>query len=318
MVQTSHFLREQKSGGGPGQQHYKMRRIIPTAFIRFQTTLDDLESEVRQAQAVLRRDLALLQADRVKQEEAEAAERERLAAATSLKPDAGTKVSGSREPETFGLKREASPGPFTSLARANDGPNATAASDEQDKGSKTPQGHMSAEPSAEPAAVKSEPHEHENDTVMDFDDIFNDVEDKGGSKTEQQDDVKTENAPPGDTAFHLDEQQDHPGHPLLPGLEDFAKDVTDHTADNSGGDFDMDFTMPDLPDLPTSQPKDSGDIPASTTETSAEQQGQGSGGNEEMMQTMNTADLDDLFNMDDYGNPENSEFNDAFFGFGEN
>jgi len=311
MIQTAHFLREQQAGGGSGRQQLNMRKIIPPALNRFQTTLDDLESEVRQAQAVLRRDLALLQADRVKREQAEAAERERLAAATAVKPDAGSvaaKVSTSREPES--LKREPSPGPSEITAPAPNGPGTTAATTavagEQNKDSTTPK----EQSPAEAAAVKTE-----NDNDIDFDDIFNDAGDEGESKTEAQNDVKMENAPSGDTTFHPDDQQ---GPSLLRGLEDFAKDVNDHAADNAGGNLDMDFTMPDLPDLPTSQPSDSGNIPIATTEASTAQQAQGSGTNDEMMQTMNTADLDDLFNMDDYDNPENSEFNDAFFGFGDN
>jgi hypothetical protein len=33
------------------------------------------------------------------------------------------------------------------------------------------------------------------------------------------------------------------------------------------------------------------------------------------MATMGANDLDDLFNMDDYANPEQSSFDDAFFNF---
>lgn len=296
MVQTGQFLREQQAGGGSGRQQHTMRKTIPSALNRFQSTLDDLESELCQAQAVLRRDLALLQADRVKREQAEAAERERLAASAKRDPtSAATKASTSREPET--LKPEPSPGPFEPTAPAPNAPSAPATKGEHTK---------EPTPTQEASAVKTE-----NEEGIDFDGIFNDNGNEEDTKTEHQGDVKMENIPTGDATFNLDDQQ---GPSLLRGLEDFAKDVND----NSGGNFDMDFTMPDLPDLPTSQPSEPGNGPVPTTETSPAQQPTGSGTNEEMMQTMNTADLDDLFNMEDYGNPENSEFNDAFFGFDEN
>jgi outer membrane biosynthesis protein TonB len=167
---------------------------------------------------------------------------------------------------------------------------------------------------------------------FDFDAMFGDAMDTSGDNN--QDDMMDAT---GDIDFNLDDRNDAPS--LLRGLEDFAKDSHDDNtnhASNMDVDMDMDFTMPDLPDLnadttdakPAPEPEPAPapaptPVPAPKAEEpkpvplqpAAEAKKEESPIEDDMMATMGANDLDDLFNMDDYANPEQSSFDDAFFNF---
>jgi hypothetical protein len=284
-----------------------MKRAVPAALERFQDSLDELQSELNQAQAVLRRDFAELQADRLKREQAEAAERLRIAAESSAKKNA--------------------PPPKEEPA-----PALSAAAVKQEEDSKEDDKEL-AQPAAEPEAMEvkdegppqistvadSKP-EHDplfdptpttaDNAEFDFDAMFADTlgDTSGADNTDAQGDVNM------DVSADLNFTVDDSGPSLLRGLEDFAK-----SDDNAGQDttnLDLDFAMPDLPDLSTTTqpPPPTTSKPEEDTTTQTQTDNGDSG---DLMNTMGTSDLDDLFNMD-YENPENTEFDNAFFGFDEN
>ena len=135
-----------------------------------------------------------------------------------------------------------------------------------------------------------------------------------------------------DLNFSLDDSQPS----LLRGLEDFAKsgddDATGQTsnANNSNNPnndsstaMDLDFAMPDLDDITHTasteqQPASSKPAEASNTQQTADTTTATATADDtsNFLDTMTTDNLDDLFNLDEE-NPEATQFDDAFFGFGE-
>lgn len=177
---------------------------------------------------------------------------------------------------------------------------------------------------APPAAPDSAPNE---DTSMenadlggtagtddfDFDALFNDTMDAAP----EDNDAKMDTSGP-DLDFTLDE----PSHPFLRGLEDFANgggggggdETTSNTvAAAASTTIDMDIAMPDFSDAKPAPPAEQN----GTTKPQEEAPAELPTATDELNLDAMTTDLDDLFNMDDYGNPEATQFDDAFFGFGE-
>ena len=138
-----------------------------------------------------------------------------------------------------------------------------------------------------------------------------------------------------DIHFNLDDGNDEPS--LLRGLEDFAKDSADDDA-NQNSNMNIDFTMPDLPGLdmtadsktntttetnantaakpaPEPEPAPKAEEPKPVAQPPPEEKKEETSTHDDMMGTMATDDLEDLFNMDEYENPEQSSFDDAFFNF---
>jgi hypothetical protein len=116
------------------------------------------------------------------------------------------------------------------------------------------------------------------------------------------------------------------GPSLLPGLGDFAQGGEDAGA----ADRDADVTMPDLPDLEVAEEKESVKVEDAVPikvatppvpqpvveEAKVEEPVKTDTASDDLMGDMVTTDnLDDLFNMDEYENPEQSSFDDAFFNF---
>src|SRR6266567_3105776 len=114
-IQTGRYFKDPITGNSAKSQ-FGMKRAIPAALERFHDSLDELENELVSASAepsgphygdadarhlqtrakmVTRRDLAVLQADREKREQAEAAERKRIAAESCA--DKGQPAQGSSE-----------------------------------------------------------------------------------------------------------------------------------------------------------------------------------------------------------------------------
>lgn len=306
------MLKEQHAGAGAGRIQFTVKRTMPAAFERFQNSLDELENDVFQAQVVLRRDLAVLQADRQKREQAEAAERQRQLAAESSakkkspvkieppKPAAVAPVVPPQAPKAnMGIKPAQPDAPPTSLKREKEEPPKPVA-----------MASVALPPATPP--VDDTPTTNAQDSEFDFDAMFGDGLDdiKGeGDASNTQGDIDMDTSGP-DLNFTLDDS----GPSLLRGLEDFAKSSDDDAAaaGQANTNLDLDFAMPDIPDVPTSQPLEQPSAAKPADPTTSEQITD----NADLLDTMNTDDLDDLFNID-YENPEATQFDDAFFGFGE-
>ncbi|KAF2470074.1 uncharacterized protein BDR25DRAFT_262698 [Lindgomyces ingoldianus] len=305
LVSSGRFIKEQQAGGGSGRMQFAMKRAVPAALERFQDSLDELENELQHAQTALRRDLALLQADRRKREQAEAAERQRLAAESSARknvvakqettaetnaPASSTKLEVSTvdtqseqpAPQPVALNREHEPPPPITTTVA-------------------PIGDLLFDGTPTTA--------NPQDSEFDFEAMFGDsgIMDTSGDASNNQAslDIDTSAA---DLTFSLDES----GPSLLPGLEDFAKDGDDTNAGQPSGNIDMDFTMPDLPDVNANQSSSQTD--AKPAETSTADQPADGGDSANLYDTITIDYLDGLY---DYDNPETTEFDNAIFGFGE-
>jgi hypothetical protein len=135
--------------------------------------------------------------------------------------------------------------------------------------------------------------------------MFGDTVNDGGADTgnnDQKGDVTME-----DLNFNLD---DGGGQSLLRGLEDFAKDGDDSgNAAQPDMNMDLDFDMPDLPDLSAIEPTNNKPLGSAAT-----QQAAANNNSPKMFDYMPTDSLEDLFSMD-YDNPElmeASEFDNTF------
>ena len=305
-----------------------LQRAVPAASERFNDALDELENEVRLAQTVLRRDLALLKQDRKKREAAakqHEAERARAAAESRLSVPAKKEEVVVKPEAVTPAPVQAPPlAPVEQLTRA-ESPAAAPKVEEEPAEPPATENTTTAPPADPPANANTNTQEHEFDFDFEFGDaMVSGTNDEGGVMDTS-----------GDMDFTLDE-----GPSLLRGLEDFANQKGGEDDNNGAGtNMDFDFPMPDLPDIttdakpPVEQPKpvepsqqapppaddskdskpaqDLGDAkpnaPAHDTTTSID----------EPMETITTNNLDDLFNLDEYDNPEggDSAFDDAFFNF---
>lgn len=300
-MSSGKYLKEQQSGTS-NQHQYKMKSILSTAFARFHDSLDQIEMELRRTQTVLRRDVALMQADRLKREREEAAERQRLAA----------KKSAVQQTESA-----------DALSTANDQPESTTKvptteqpqpeqADPSNAAKPPPAISTSSAPAPDPLFDGTPATDTAQDT-FDFEAMFGDI--SGGGDHAAVDD--NGNGDTSNTDHHFNLNDSEPS--LLRGLEDFAKSSGDGGAaggiDQTNTNLTLDFEMPDLHDTSSTQPENQPATtkPAEPTSTTQGQTAETNGSNVDM--TMND-DLDDLFNMD-YENPETTEFDNAFFGFGE-
>ncbi|KAF2181925.1 hypothetical protein K469DRAFT_670296 [Zopfia rhizophila CBS 207.26] len=301
LIQSGRYITELQSGGGSGRVQFTMKRTIPAALDRFHDVLDDMENELHLAQAVLRRDLALLQADRLKREQAEAAERQRLAAESSAKMNRSEKkeqkdvvMTDVGEPkaavqaDNSGLQpsQTGEQAPITTTtAKAGPDPITTTSAPLPD-------------PLFDGTPTTANPQEE-----FDFDAMFG--PDPGETSTENI------NA----TSPNLDFTLEEPEPSLLRGLEDFAKGGDDSSAAQQVANLDLDFTMPDLP----GDNNASGNTKPALTEPGGQQrptEETQASTQDNTLDIMATDDLDDLFTFG-YQPPEGTEFEDAFFGFGE-
>ena len=315
-----------------------LQRAVPVASERFHDALDELENEVRLAQTVLRRDLAVLKQDRKRREAAakqHEADRVRMATESRLNVPA--------KPEAAAIKPEATtpaaqpdapapppPPPPSELHRKVDLPKAPLKVEEAP--AQPPATDSATAPPADPLFDATPTDSNHQEQEFDFDFEFGDAMDTTGSNNNNESADMMDTS--GDLDFTLDE-----GPSLLRGLEDFANAKSnDHDSNAAGANSDLDFNMPDLPDL-NAEAK-----PSTEQSTSAEPVQQGpkqpdgmkdskavneaaeskpavdtndNNDIDEPMETMTTDNLEDLFNLDDYDNAEggDSAFNDAFFNF---
>jgi hypothetical protein len=315
------MLKERHTGGGVGRVEFNFKRTMPTAIDRFQNELDELDNDIIQAQVVLRRDLALLQADRQKREQAEAAERQRmLAAESSAKKQAPVKPDPPK-PTVVATPEAPPPVPTPEATTTTIKPTQPIASPElkrekEESPKSMPMASATLPPA--PSPVDDTPPATAQDSEFDFDAMFgdgmDDIKGDDDANNHGDGDMHMDTAGP-DLNFTLDDS----GPSLLRGLEDFAKTSDDEVAAavQPSTDLDLDLSMPDVPDVPTSQPVEpqSAAKPAEPVEPAEPATSQPFTDNTNF-DTMATDDLDDLFNMD-YENPEATQFDDAFFGFDE-
>jgi hypothetical protein len=337
-LQSGRFIKEHQSGGGSERMKLALQRAVPVANERFHDALDELENEVRLAQVVMRRDLALLKQDRKKREVAakeKEAEKARLVAESRNAPivpkipePVVEKVSTPAQPEPPAEQEpEKASSPEKVLEREEE--NVPPPIDT------TIETTTERDPLFDGTPTTANPQE----TEFDFDAMFGDAMDTSGDGTNPDDLMDTA----GNMDFNFDE-----GPSLLRGLEDFAKDSDDdaNPAQNATN-MDIDLSMPDLPDLnasieipapaepavpikvatpppPPPVPEVAPVEPPASTNVKNETENKDTAAatnpdttaTDDLMGGMMTTDnLDDLFNMDEYENPEQSSFDDAFFNF---
>jgi hypothetical protein len=288
-----------------------MRSIVPSAVHRFQDSLDQLELEIRQAQTVLRRDLALMQADRLKREREEAAERQRQAAASSAQQGTEQQPESAAQPSSENKEPEP----------ANNDVAADQANEEKTDGGnadrQVPPIETASAAAPDPLFDGTPATGMAQDT-FDFDAMFGDST-GGGDNADTAGNGETSN-------FDLNYNANDNEPSLLRDLEAFAKGDTGGNNDQNNTNPTLDFNMADLPDLSNNppgeaQPQPNTTKPEESTITAQDQPAQptenntnnDNAANEDMMMTDN---LDDLFNVE-YENPEQTAFDEAFFGFGE-
>lgn len=333
-MQSGRFIKEHQSGGGTGRMRLSMERAAQVTQERFQDSLDQLENEIRLAQVVLRRDLALMKQDRKKKQEAAAKqqqEAEKARLATANKP------AETLQPEAMDIDKEPAPAPAPEKTEP------VTTKKEPEEKPEPEQPATMEETSTIPAPIDTtaaQNREEERDPLFDgtpttanpdnndfdFDAMFGDAIEHTGGDNSQNDMMDTS----GSMDFNFDE-----GPSLLRGLEDFAKGSDDTTAQNSSN-LNLDMDMPDLPDLdapPTPQaeapaptkveettPKTTIQPPPETATTAtvpAEDIAKiEEPSAEDPMGMADSTSFDDLFNIDEeYPNPEASAFDDAFFDF---
>ncbi|KAF1831429.1 hypothetical protein BDW02DRAFT_531962 [Decorospora gaudefroyi] len=341
-LHTGRFIKETQAGGGTGRMKQQLQQTVPNASERFHDALDELENEVRLAQTVLRRDMALLKQDRKKREavaKEQEVEKARLAAesrhvhAKAEEPPKKTDKTPTPKPAEVPPKAPEVPTkaeePAVKDVTMGEGEEAKAPSP-------PPPVDTSTEPAKDPLFDGTPTTANQQDSEFDFDAMFGDAMDTAGDDNHHNDMMDTS----GDMDFTVDDGNDGPS--LLRGLEDFAKDGDDDHSNNANhtSNLDMDFAMQDLPHLnmnpdpnpkptnthsdvkpapeaeppsaPTQKAEESKPAPPPPTEEKKEAT---TTTDEDMTGTLATDDLEDLFNMDEYENPEQSSFDDAFFNF---
>ncbi|KAG9194079.1 hypothetical protein G6011_04114 [Alternaria panax] len=345
------FLKEQQAGGGTGRMKQQLQRVVPSATERFHDALDELENEVRLAQTVLRRDMALLKQDRRKKDAAakqQQAEKARLAAEPKKAPPPAPLEDAPVEAEQVATPASAPEPPTEPVHDAPEPPTEPVHDAPEPASAKEPGLQADEAPTNEEDTRAPPPPPIQTDVEPQRDQLFDGTPTTGNAQESEFDfdamfgdamDTSADNAhndimdTSGDMDFTLDDGHDAPS--LLRGLEDFAKDSNDDNA-NQASNMDIDFTMPDLPGLdmsteanaytnenaapakpaePEPAPKAEEPKPAAEPPVEQNKEEPTTTTNDEMMATMATDDLEDLFNMDEYENPEQTQFEDAFFNY---
>jgi len=316
----------------------QLQKVVPSATERFHDALDELENEVRLAQTVLRRDMALLKQDRKKKEAAArqhevekarlAAEAKNVPAPVEEEPVKVEKVATPAAPEAAVSQPEQAPEAASAKEPEAEEPPKKEDDAKDAKAPPPPPIETDVEPPKDPLFDGTPTTGNAQESEFDFDAMFGDAMDTSGDNP-HHDMMDTS----GDMDFNLDDGNDGPS--LLRGLEDFAKDSDDDA--NQASAMDIDFTMADLPglDMNTDATANTSDTataakpaepepepakaeepkPAEQPPVEEKKEEAPATTNDEMMDTMTTDNLEDLFNMEEYENPEQSQFDDAFFNF---
>ncbi|KAH7132528.1 hypothetical protein B0J11DRAFT_521918 [Dendryphion nanum] len=307
LITTGRYLREQHSVGGSGRMQYSIKRSVPAAKDRFNNSLDQLEDQLHLAQAVVRRELALLQQDRIKREQAEQAERQRRAAESTMKKEKDVTAKRKEEPVAVPVKAENTKATQQSVDPPKKQEEAEPTHVQRVQSPPPPIKTSSIAPARDPLfdetpVTAAGPGDIDFDFDAEFGDSMGDVSNGHNQDIDM-----------GGTASDLN---------FLAGLEDFAKS-DDNGGNNSTVDLDMDFPMPDLSDMNTTAdntapieqpaPAPAPAKPAKPVESPVAQQPADISNDANLLDGgTQIDDLEDLFNMD-YENPEDTQFNDAFF-----
>jgi hypothetical protein len=319
LISSGKYIQTAKQA--PESSRPVLKRNVSVGCERYHDLLDELETEIRLAQTVLRRDLAQMRAQRKEKEAAakqKEAEKARLATESkSIPPPPKEEVAPSPVPA-----KPASPAPAVAPAPApaptpvKAEPVAPIKVEPLPEKAPTPEPKVPTPPPADVPMDNTDSLGGMQESEFDFDAMFGDsAMDTSGDAANEQDDLNLDAE--GDLDFTLDEQ---PSDGLLRGLEDFAKDGPDDTAgQNNASALDLDYNMADMADMNVDPPQQQ--QPATTmTETPKQEEtlGQQATTTDEVnLETLTTDNLDDLFDLD-YENPEATQFDDAFFGFDEN
>jgi hypothetical protein len=322
LTQTGRYIKEAKGGPGAGRAQSALKQSVPAALGRFHNSLDELEKELHQAQSALRRDLALLQADRRKREQAEAAERRRLALESSAKTSLST---GKEKPDAIMTDFDMS---ASSITSGN-----PAVESKMETGPSSLSLHHPAPPSATTAPPRdplfdatpttANPRESE----FDFDAIFAGHDFATGHQTssnETKEPHSNDNSGPALPNLEFRTNEDNSGSSLLQGLEDFANSASDNTTNAHASKSEL--LLSDMSTNPNQNEVQSSNQQATTLPagfgSTGQQQPHPADGTQppdpaNVLDTVPDTNLDDLFSLD-YGDAaEGTEFEDAFFQYGE-
>lgn len=303
---------------------FQLKRAVTAGSERFHDSLDELETEIRTAQAVLRRDLAQLRAERKQKEQAvkeKEVEKARLAAEPKhLPPPVKEEVASPPAPAPAPAPARPATATATATAIATPTPHTVKSEPVPVKVEPAPEKAPTPKvptPPADTSLAHADNMDMAQDSEFDFDAMFGDS--AMDTSADQTNDHAQLNLDAGaDLNFTIDDQPDQPDQPdLLRGLEDFAKSGTDSdnpAPNNTSANLDLDFNMTDMPDLNANPPPEQPTTTKPVEETTNQQP---TTTDELNLDTMTTDNLDDLFDLDDYENPEATQFDDAFFGFGE-
>ncbi|KAL5406799.1 hypothetical protein PMIN06_007150 [Paraphaeosphaeria minitans] len=335
LISSGRYMKTLKQApADSAKMQFQFTRTVSAGSERFHDALDELEIEIRHAQAVLRRDLAHMRAQRKEKEAAakqKKAEKARLATESqTIPPPPKERVAPPTSPAPAPIKVEpAEPVKVEPAPEKEPAPKAAALP--------APPAPLPLPPPAD-ADVSMENTDSlggMQESEFDFDAVF------GDTAMDTSGDLNLDAR--ADLDFTLDEQ---PSDGLLRGLEDFTKDDPDDTAaQNDASTLDLDdFNMTDMPDLNESAPpqepitatatatttkqedtveqkatttkqEDTADQQATTTKQEDTADQQATTNDDLNLDTMTVDNLDDLFNLDDYENPEATQFDDAFIGF---
>ncbi|KAF2451819.1 hypothetical protein P171DRAFT_515757 [Karstenula rhodostoma CBS 690.94] len=302
LITSGRYLKTVKQAPAESpKMQFHLKRAVIAGSERFHDSLDELENEIRHAQTVLRRDLAQMRAQRKEKEAAakqkEAEKARRATVSKNIPPPPKEEVAPPASPTPVKVE------PAESV-KVEPAP-------EKEPTPKAPTPPADADVPADNTDSLGGMQESE----FDFDAVFGDsAMDTSGDAGHEQGDLHLDAG--GDLDFALDEQ---PSGGLLRGLEDFAKGGADDSAgQNNASALDLDFNMTDMPDLNESAPPQQPTTTTTTTEPSKQEDttGQQATTNDELnLETMTIDNIDDLFDLDDYENPEVTQFDDAFVGF---
>ncbi|PVH96043.1 hypothetical protein DM02DRAFT_617487 [Periconia macrospinosa] len=310
LVSGGNYLKHYQLGQNSSQSLQLFKRTVAGAADRFHDSLDELEAEVLHAQLVLRRDLALMKADRRKREAAakeKEAEKARLAAESTAQKPVPPPVKQEEPPKPASPPPVKTETPVKSNTPPEPPPEPSITVHKTENTSPLPAPGISAAPGdAQNAPVEDATADlGQDNNEFDFDALFGDTMDTTGGEGDNQGDLNLDGSG-NDLNFSLDDT----GPSLLPGLEDYAKSGGDDLAHDTNTNINLDLPMPDL-DMTSTAPTQ-----PSTTKPAEEPPAQQTALDDLNLEAMTTDNLDDLFDME-YTNPEESQFDDAFFGFGE-
>lgn len=298
LISSGRYMKAARQPAEAARMQVTLKRAVSAANERFQDSLDELENEIRLAQTILRRDLAVMRAERKQKEAAvkeKEAEKARVAAESSAKKSA---------PKDEAAAPPAAAKPDSPVVTKTEPVEPTMGDALSIETGDAPT-EKAAEPPADVPMENMDDLNTAQESEFDFDAIFGDSAMDSGADGMNSGDMDLDTAG-ADLNFTLDEQPS-----LLRGLEDFAKDATDDssTQNNNSTNLDLDFAMHDMPEASAAEQPPATTKPAE--ESTAPQTTEAD--NDQMnLDTMPTDSLDDLFDLD-YVNPEATQFDDALW-----